>query len=551
MNQLLMERFDSLVEGPESIQSLRRFIVNLAICDKLVEHDASEESSADLLKRITKLKLKLIADKQLRKSKPLPPIEADEIPDQFPECDTLVRLSDIAKIEKGETGIKKAIPGPFPLVVTAKARATSDTFQFDRAAAIVPLVSSTGHGHASINRLHYEEGKFALGSILCAVVPLSSELVSARFIFEYLTAYKEELLVSKMLGTANVTLTVGKISAVPIPVIRPKNQAKVDELMALCDRLEAAQAERNNQRNRLVAATHHQINTPESDPKAVADFLFHQANFTQHTARPEHIKQLRQTILNLAVRGKLVEQDPNDEPADKLLKRIATEKERLVAEKKIKQPKVLPPIEADQFPFEIPVGWRAARLGDVLLLMKNGLNAKPNKSGGDYLVTRIETISFEEIDETRVGYISDVSDADIKKHSIIKGDILFSHINSEIHMGKTAICETNKANLLHGVNLLLLRAIELNCTYLNLCLRDLRWSGYFMGISQRAVNQSSINQKNLSLSPVPIPPLAEQKRIVAKVDELMTLCDALEVQLTTSQTESQQLLEACLNEAIA
>jgi type I restriction enzyme S subunit len=221
------------------------------------------------------------------------------------------------------TGIQSAISGEFPLVVTAAARSTCDHYDFDGAAAIVPMVSSTGHGNASLNRLHYQEGKFALGTILCAVFPIDEELISARFLFEYLTAFKDELLVSKMNGTANVTLTVGKIAEVPVPIISPVVQRRVDELMALCDQLATAQNEREARRNRLVAASLQRLNQPADDEEAFhehARFTFN--HLPRITTCPAHIKQLRQTILNLAVRGKLVPQDPNDEPATKLLARI-------------------------------------------------------------------------------------------------------------------------------------------------------------------------------------------------------------------------------------
>src|SRR5581483_9496552 len=132
-------------------------------------------------------------------------------------------------------------------------------------AAIVPLVSSSGHGKASLQRLHYQEGKFALGSILAAVFPHAPELISARFLFEYLTSFKDELLVSKMIGTANVSLSVGKVSDVPVPLGSPSVQRKVDALRALCDRLEAARGSREAVRDRLAAASLARLNAPNPD----------------------------------------------------------------------------------------------------------------------------------------------------------------------------------------------------------------------------------------------------------------------------------------------
>jgi type I restriction enzyme S subunit len=285
----------------------------------------------------------------------------------FSSADNFVRLGSIVRIEKGLTGIMKAKPGPYPLVVTAEDRSSCDHFDFEGAAAIIPLVSSAGHGKASLQRLHYQEGKFALGSILAAVFPYAPDLISARFLFEYLTAFKEELLVSKMIGTANVSLSVGKVSDVPVPLVSQSAQRKVDELMALCDRLEVARAERETTRDRLTAASLARLNAPDlitfqDDARSALDAL------PALTARADQIKQLRQTILNLAVRGKLVPQGPNDEPASELLKRIEKKRSQMLKSgypnpdeartqlKKLAEQAVPDDLEA------LPVGWSWATL---------------------------------------------------------------------------------------------------------------------------------------------------------------------------------------------
>lgn len=181
-----------------------------------------------------------------------PSATPDGLPEHFGEVSKFTPLGALARIEKGKTGIKQALPGSFPLVVTGVNRITCDHYDFEGAAAIVPLVSSTGHGKASLHRLHYQDGKFALGTILAAVFPLDHAPISARFIFEYLSAFKEELLVSRMIGTANVSLSIGKIADVPVPIVGPDVQRSVDELMTLCDQLESAHLEREATRCRLL-----------------------------------------------------------------------------------------------------------------------------------------------------------------------------------------------------------------------------------------------------------------------------------------------------------
>ena len=256
--------------------------------------------------------------------------------------------------------------------MTSAERVTCDHFDFDGTAAIIPLVSSTGHGNASINRLHYQEGKFALGTILVAVFPHDPNLISARFLFEYLSAFKDELLVARMTGTANVTLSAGRVADVPIPLICPDVQRKVDELMALCDKLQQARAGREALRDRLTTASLSRLTAPETGSQTRETFQSHARFALQSlptlTTRPAQIKALRQTILNLAVRGKLVAQDAADEPAAELLKRIAKEKYDRIQRGTMRIAKDLPLIAQVDAGFDIPQGWLWVRLGEVTKL---------------------------------------------------------------------------------------------------------------------------------------------------------------------------------------
>lgn len=127
-------------------------------------------------------------------------------------------LKECCVLQKGLTPIQKAIPGEYPLVVTTTERKSSNTFQFTRPTVCVPLISSRGHGVASINQLYYQEGKFALGNILCGITPLDDSKLSARFLYYYLNHKKDVLIVPLMRGGANVSLTVDALSRIKVPV---------------------------------------------------------------------------------------------------------------------------------------------------------------------------------------------------------------------------------------------------------------------------------------------------------------------------------------------
>ena len=131
----------------------------------------------------------------------------------------MVRIGDYCTVVKGKIGIKKATPGKYPLVTTAEERSSHNECHFDEPSVLIPLVSSTGHGHASLKRIHYQEGRFAVGSILCTVLPKDENVLDAKFLYHYLDVYKEKLLVSRMKGMANVTLSVNAIKEVKFPLL--------------------------------------------------------------------------------------------------------------------------------------------------------------------------------------------------------------------------------------------------------------------------------------------------------------------------------------------
>ena len=140
------------------------------------------------------------------------------------------KLVDICCLEKGKTGIQKAVAGDYPLVVTAEERLSCNEYQFDCEACCIPLVSSSGHGHASLKRVHYQSGKFALGNILCAVIPKDKKFVLAEYLYVYFSVFKDDLLVPLMKGAANVSLSMKDIAKVEIPLPSIEKQHELSEL---------------------------------------------------------------------------------------------------------------------------------------------------------------------------------------------------------------------------------------------------------------------------------------------------------------------------------
>lgn len=151
------------------------------------------------------------------------------------------RLGDICRLVKGTFSSTKTLPGEYPLVVTAAQRRTADGFDLEGPAVCIPLISSTGHGDAAIHRLHYQEGPFALANLLVALIPLPDSPANAEYLYWYLTAKKDEVLVPLMRGTANVSLKEKDIAEVyvPLPPL-PEQQRIVARVKGLLDKVEEA-----------------------------------------------------------------------------------------------------------------------------------------------------------------------------------------------------------------------------------------------------------------------------------------------------------------------
>ncbi len=491
-------------DDPERIRQLRKIAVALAVTGKLGTAPSNHREG-------------------------YPTVNADELPADFDNPTDFTRLGAVTRIEKGKTGIKQAVPGGYPMVVTGEDRITCDHFDFDGAAAIVPLVSSAGHGKASLNRLHYAEGRFALGTILAAIFPRDPDQITARFIFEYLSAFKDELLVSRMIGTANVSLSIGKVSEVPIPLVSRAVQRKLDALMALCDRLEAARAEREATRDRLAAASLARLNTPAPETfEADARFAIGTA-LPALTTRPDQIKQLRQSILNLAVRGKLVLQDPAEKGSATLN---------------------INEYPQTNGPFCVPAQWRWSRLLSLGTLRGGGT---PSKARDDFWTGAIPWVSPKDM---KVDYIADsqlhVSEAAVAGSAanlIASGSILFV-VRGMILAHSFPVAVTRvPVTINQDMKALTLKQPEM-AEYLLRALKGLK--PQMLARVQRSSHVTCrLEGSDYSDFAIPIPPLAEQYRIVAKVDELMDLCDQLEASLTHGENTRSRLLNALLHEALA
>jgi len=262
-------------------------------------------------------------------------------------------------------------------------------------------------------------------------------------------------------------------------------------------------------------------------------------------------KKLRQKILDLAIRGKLVPQDPVDEPASVLLERIKAEKEQLINEGKIKRGKKAAKTSDtphyENVPFEVPENWVWCKLEDIVCELKYGTSEK-SSSVGKIAVLRMGNITnLGTIDYSNLVYSS--NDEDIKQYSLKKYDLLFNRTNSSEWVGKTAIYKEEQPAIYAGY-LIRVRPLLISADYLNTVMNSSYYRDWCYDVKTDAVNQSNINAQKLSQLMIPIPPLGEQARIVAEMAKWISLMDIIKNDKDDLQTTIKQAKSTILDLAI-
>ena len=258
-----------------------------------------------------------------------------------------------------------------------------------------------------------------------------------------------------------------------------------------------------------------------------------QKHFDTAFDTPDGIKKLRELILTLAMQGKLVPQDPNDQPASELLKEIAAEKARLIKAGKLKPQKPLPPIKPEEIPYQIPANWRWERLGAISSLITKG--SSPNWQGVNYTDASngVLFITSENVDSFKLRWHNkkyvERKFNDIEPRSILqKNDVLMNLVGASI--GRVAYFDLDEiANINQAVCLIRLVGINsyLNLKYLLLFFNSQTCISYMFD-KQVDNARANLSMTNVSKFLIPIPPITQQKRIVARVDQLMGRCDELE-----------------------
>jgi type I restriction enzyme S subunit len=558
----LLSQFARIADAPDAIPRLRQFILDLAVRGKLVSQDPKDEPASELLTRILTEKAKRIKDGKMRRQQTGSDLRDEDTPFQIPRNWQWVWLIDL--LTKLTDGTHHSPPnfrdGAFKYVsaknIKPEGVSTSDITYvscevhreiYKRCdpvkGDILYIKDGATTGIVTVNNL--DEPFSMLSSV--ALLKLAGGVYNRLLVNFLRSPFFYDQMREQMKGAAITRVTLKRMAPVPIPLPPLAEQhrivAKVDELMALCDRLEAAQAERETRRTRLVAATHAGLSHSILDTRHSTFFI---NTLPRLTTRPADVSQLRQTILNLAVRGQLVPQDLNDEPAATLLAKNHQVRQAAAAtDRRADAAEQILLAAGDRW--HVPSAWDWRALADLTLFIDYRGQTPTKVDSGVRLITA-KNVRKGAINLAPEEFLSEQTYQTWMTRGLPrKGDVLFT---TEAPMGNAAAVRFSERFALAQ------RVIDLRpygATAPDFLVLQILSQPFQTILDKTATGLTAkgIKAAKLKRLPIAVPPLAEQHRIVAKVDELMALCDRLEAQLATIQTQSRRLLESTLHQALA
>ena len=464
-------------------QDLKNSILQLAVQGKLVPQNPSDEPASELLKRIRAEKVTACHAGIIKKDRKLPEIEETELPYDTPDTWEWLRLGQLCQLLDGVkmSGVK--YPYLEAKYLRGKIEGTNiDSGKFVKKGTMLILVDGENSGEV----FFASEDGYMGSTFKVLYIP---EAVYVPYVL-YFLLLKKQLFRNRKTGAAiphlNKELFFNLLFPVPPLAEQERIVAKIEELLPLVSEYDGVE-------KRISA-----LNTEFPD-------------------------KLRKSILQQAVQGKLTERDPSDEPAIELLDRIRAEKAKLIAEGKIKKEKIIPVISEEDQLFDIPDTCTWTTIADTCTNIQYGTSEKSAPSG-KVAVLRMGNLQGGKIDYSNLVYTS--NDYDIERCHLEYNDLLFNRTNSKELVGKTAIYKAEIPAIYAGY-LIRVTPIMIDSNYLNYVMQSHFFKKYCLAVKTDAIGQSNINAEKLKRFVFPLPPLAEQKRIVARVEEVLAMCDAL------------------------
>lgn len=564
MIALLTDNLPLLAGAPNGIKKLRELILELAVRGKLVPQDPNDEPASELLKRIAEEKTRLVAEGKIKKQKPLTEIDEEALPFELPAGWVWTRLGEITNF--GSTIKKDEIPEDAWVLDLEDIE--KDTSKLLQKARFYDRNSLSDKNSFTKGDVLYGKLRPYLNKVLVAeddgfctteILPFRCHgpFVAHYFVIALKSPYFLSYVNAKSYGMKMPRLGTedGRQAFFPLPPLAEQQRivAKVEELMTLCDRLEAQQADAESAHAQLVQALLGSLTQAVDAEDFAASWQRLAEHFHALFTTESSIDALKQTLLQLAVMGKLVPQDPSDEPASELLRRLANGKAELVRSGLLKSPKPLPDIKQHEIPYELPQAWKWVRLGEVSEFV-NGDRGKNYPNRTEYVSAGIPWINTGHIEpdgtlsQDSMHYIAREKFESLNGGKIRLGDLVYCLRGATF--GKTAIVDPYSEGAIAS-SLMIIRPFE-PCSNRFMY----RYLTSKIGRDQifrfdNGSAQPNLSANNVRLYVYPLPPLPEQHRIVAKVDQLMALCDQLKTRLTQARQLNEQLATALVEQAVA
>ena len=558
----LKPMFDVAFDAPSGIVRLRQLILSLAMQGKLVPQLATEAPASDLVKRIAAEKAALVKAGELRAPKLLEPIADSNKPHAIPASWEWVRLGDIGKIFNGnsinasEKALKYVGKKGLPYIATKDVGYGLDALDYENGVSIPESESQFKIAHAGAVLICAEGGS---AGKKCGVTDrdvcfgnklFANELYGGIPPLFVLYVYLSPFFAVEF--SREITGIIGGVSiarfseiAVPLPPLEEQKRivARIEELMSRCDELESLRLAQESKRRGASAAAVRQWLAGDDAAAALLG-----EHFASLISTREDVAELRKAILRLAVMGKLVAQDPADVPASELLKQIRRSKTALVRAGEIRVPKPFAPIADSEKPYAIPENWEWVRLGEVGAFERGRSKHRPRN---DKRLFENGTIPFVQT--------GDVSRSKLTRYQIGTCTGYYSEfgLRQSRLWKKGTLCITIAANIAEtgflGMDACIPDSVV---AFLSIDATISRLVKVFVDVAKDDLEHyaPSTAQKNINLEIInelvfPLPPIEEQSRIVARIDTLMQLCDALEQSIDGAQAKQAELLDAVMARA--
>ena len=547
------------------IKKLRELILELAVRGKLVPQDPNDEPASELLKRIAAEKAELVKQGKIKKQKPLPEISEEEKPFELPDGWEWVTFSHLGYFFGGKTPSKMKDEywgGTIPWVTPKDMKTNLIVDSEDK---VTPLALEDGLTKVSPGSILFVARSgilrrifpVAITSIECTVnqdikvlSPFFSDI--SYYILLMMNGFERYIIENlTKTGTTVESLLFEDFISHPfmIPPFAEQNRilSTVKKLMSLCDQLEQQSLTTLDAHQQLVETLLGTLTDSQNAEELAENWARISEHFDTLFTTEASVDALKQTILQLAVMGKLVPQDPNDEPASELLKRIAQEKAQLVKEGKIKKQKPLPPISDEEKPFELPEGWEWCRLNDISSKITDGDHKTPPRIAEGYKLLSAKNIRDGYLDYNNCDYISAIDYEKSRERCLPeKGDLLIVSVGGTI--GRSSLIkDCSDFALVRSVAII--KPLLIEPEYLKLAM-DSKLLQSMIHSHKRGGAQPCLYLGEISKFLFPTPPLAEQRNIVNKVSILMEKCRFLFLGLQSAQQTQLHVADALTDAAI-